>query len=257
MRIRILGAHQIESKETRLTSLLLNHRLALDAGSLGRSLTLQEQGRIQAVALTHRHYDHLRDLPTLGYAMAEGGPTIDLFGLPETLEDLRSHLLDGQLYPDFTQRPTPEAPRYRLCPVTSHQETTAAGLTLLPLAVPHGPPAVAYQVTDGRGRSLLFGGDGGPGLRQIWPYVDPELMILEVTYANRMEDPDTLRAHLTPAALELELRAYRDLRGTLPRIVATHFNPWHEADIREELAEVSKSLGTDIGIAEEDMVLEV
>ena len=78
-------------------------------------------------------------------------------------------------------------------------------------------------------------------------------MILEVTYANRMEDPDRLRAYRIPAALELELRAYRDLRGTLPRIVATHFNPWYEADIREELAEVSKPLGTDIGIAEEDM----
>lgn len=260
MHLRILGAHQVESPSTRLTALLVDGHLALDAGSLSRSLTLEEQGRIRAVVLTHRHFDHTRDLPTLGLATAEDGQTIELFGLPETLQDLRSHLLDGVLSADFTARPSREAPKYHLCPVTPYQEFSTVGYTLLPLPVPHSAPAVAYRLTDAEGRSLLFTGDSGTGLRQIWPGLRsrlPHLMVLEVTHANRMVAPEMARAHLTPRALQAELEAYGELYGAFPRIVATHFHPRHEAEIRLELADVSQALGVEIGIAQEDMVLEV
>ena len=257
MQVRILGAHQVESRDTRLTSILIDGRLALDAGSLGRSLTLEEQGRIEAVALTHQHYDHLRDLPTLGLATDDGGPTVTVFGLPETLGELHTRMMDGTLYRDFTQHLSPQGPRYRLHPVTPYQEVSTGAHTLLPLPVPHGPPAVAYQVTDSQGHSFLFGGDCGPGVRQIWPHVRPLLMILEVTYANRLEDPERLRSHLTPAALERELRAYQELHGVLPQVIATHFNPWHETEIKEELGAVSQALGAEIRMAEDGLTLEV
>ena len=296
MHLRILGAHQLESRDHRLTALLVDGRLALDAGSLGRGLTLEEQGRIAAVALTHRHYDHLRDLPTLGMAIGEAplvpgsqsappagardGPSttaprdpasgseacpestegghprrsVEVLGLSDTLEEVRRRLLDGTLYPDFTTRPSAEAPTYRLRPVTPFEESTVDSYTLLPLPVPHGPPTVAYQVTDAQGRRLLFGGDCGAGLRRIWPWVKPHLMVLEVTFSNGVADPG---GHLTPVLLERELRAYRDLHGGLPRVVATHFNPWHEAEIRRELLEVAGTLETEIVVAEEDLELDV
>ena len=65
MEIQILGAHQLESKGTRLTSLLIDGTLAIDAGGLTSALSLPEQEKIKTVLLTHHHFDHSRDLVTL------------------------------------------------------------------------------------------------------------------------------------------------------------------------------------------------
>ena len=57
MKIQILGAHNIETRETRLTSLLVDGILALDAGSLSSGLSIEDQCEVKAVLLTHRHFD--------------------------------------------------------------------------------------------------------------------------------------------------------------------------------------------------------
>ena len=101
MEIRILGAHNIETRDTRLASLLIDGVLALDAGSLSSGLTLPEQGSIQAVLLTHHHFDHVRDLLTLGLATHELDATIEVYAIEDTVQHVRSHLMNGELYPDF------------------------------------------------------------------------------------------------------------------------------------------------------------
>lgn len=63
MRIRFLGAHNTETLTTRLSGLLVDQALALDAGSLTASLTLSQQLSLKGVLLTHQHYDHIRDIP--------------------------------------------------------------------------------------------------------------------------------------------------------------------------------------------------
>ena len=62
MEIRILGAHNVESANTRLTSLLVDGVLAVDAGALTSSLTFAEQEKVSSILLTHCHYDHVRDV---------------------------------------------------------------------------------------------------------------------------------------------------------------------------------------------------
>jgi len=48
MRIRFLGTHNAESKNTRLVSFLIDDVLAVDAGSLVSELTFAEQKQIKA-----------------------------------------------------------------------------------------------------------------------------------------------------------------------------------------------------------------
>ena len=66
MKIQILGAHNCESQDTRLVSLLIDGVLAIDAGALTSSLSFKAQQKIKAILLTHQHYDHIRDIPALG-----------------------------------------------------------------------------------------------------------------------------------------------------------------------------------------------
>jgi phosphoribosyl 1,2-cyclic phosphodiesterase len=66
MELEILGAHNCESKDAKLTSLLVDGSVAIDVGSLTSSLSLDAQKMVRAILLTHRHYDHIRDLATFG-----------------------------------------------------------------------------------------------------------------------------------------------------------------------------------------------
>jgi glyoxylase-like metal-dependent hydrolase (beta-lactamase superfamily II) len=63
--IRILGAHLAEVKGARLTSILIDGAVVVDAGGLTSALSLPEQKKIETVLLTHHHFDHTRDLVTL------------------------------------------------------------------------------------------------------------------------------------------------------------------------------------------------
>ena len=55
MKVKILGAHALESTETKFMSILVDGVLALDAGGLTSSLSLPSQEEIKAVLLTHSH----------------------------------------------------------------------------------------------------------------------------------------------------------------------------------------------------------
>ncbi len=53
MKIKVLGAHNTESRNTKYMSLLVDDVLALDAGGLTSSLSFRSQMKIKAVLLTH------------------------------------------------------------------------------------------------------------------------------------------------------------------------------------------------------------
>src|SRR5208283_2281905 len=98
MKIEILGAHNSETDKARLPSLLVDDVIALDAGGLTSSLSLERQHRINSVLLTHHHFDHTRDLVTLGSNDTNPPSTVDVYGLPATLEMVYKYLLDGEMY---------------------------------------------------------------------------------------------------------------------------------------------------------------
>ena len=256
MQLRVLGAHNQESRTTRLVSLLVDGVLALDAGALTSTLTLPEQRRIEALLLTHRHYDHIRDLPILALNTLDCGATLPVYAPDDAILHLQDRLMDGALYPAFTRRPTPDAPRLRLRTAWPLVEEQVSGYRVLPVAMPHRVPSLGYQVESPDGRRLFYSGDTTVGLSDAWEALDPHLMAIEVTWPNRMEER-ALGRHLTPALLRRELEAYLAQKGALPPILAVHLNPECESEIRGELADVSRALQADITPAEEGMVLEV
>ena len=67
MKIRFLGTHNAESKDTKLISFVIDDVLAVDAGSLASELTFSEQEKIKAILLSHGHYDHIRGVPSFAF----------------------------------------------------------------------------------------------------------------------------------------------------------------------------------------------
>ena len=80
MHLRFLGCHHTETAKTRLSSILIDGDVVLDAGAITSTLSAEEQNRIKAVLITHCHYDHIRDLPTLALARATRPTAITWIG---------------------------------------------------------------------------------------------------------------------------------------------------------------------------------
>ena len=108
MQIRFLGCHHTETSNTRLSSLLVDKELVIDAGAITSTLTAEEQSRVKAVLLTHHHLDHVRDVPTLALNRFGSGNTLPVFATCQTLGTVKDNLLNGRIYPDFTLIPSPE-----------------------------------------------------------------------------------------------------------------------------------------------------
>src|SRR5512136_1273508 len=120
MEIRILGAHNVESVDTRLTSVLVDGILAMDAGALTSSLTFPEQEKITSILLTHCHYDHMRDVPAIGLNLSYLRKFIKVYAQAVTLDAILSNVLNDVIYPNLTRMPKGK-PALKFFPLEPYQ----------------------------------------------------------------------------------------------------------------------------------------
>ena len=251
MKLRVLGAHNLESRHTRMESHLIDGRLALDAGGMTRSLTFAEQEGIRAVLLSHRHYDHVKDLLPFGLSLRDVEEAVDVFAIPDTLDFLGRKLLDGSLYPNFVNSPD-HPPTFVLHPVDFYTEFKALDYTVKAVPVPHAVPAAGYLISSGE-TSLFYTGDAGAGVEAAWEHVCPDVLLTECTYGNDGASGAARAGHLTPALLEKALVDFRERWSRLPRVIVSHISPPWERAVRREMVGVEERLGIRIEISSEDM----
>jgi len=257
VRLRILGAHQAEARDCRFVALLLDEVLAIDAGSLASALTLAEQARLAYVLLTHQHLDHVRDLPVVAFnRLSLGAGPLVVVASPAVQAVIRATLMDPRIWLDlFADQPDRPAP-LRFQPAVPGQTLSLGPYTVRPVALAtHPVPVLGYQVTGPAGRSLFYTGDTGPGCAAIWPLVRPDVLVIEVTFADSAVDLARQAGHLTPTLLRQELIQFRAVHGYLPQVVVLHTNPAHRPAIIQELRAVAADLGVSLVVAHEDLTL--
>ncbi len=254
MKIQFLGVHNCESQNTKLTSLLIDDILVVDAGGLTSSLSFPAQQKLKAILLTHQHYDHIKDVPAVAFNFAMWNAGIDIYSILPVHEALATHLLNGKLYPNFLEEPQGN-PTIKFTVVEPFKSEQIEGYSILPVPVNHSVPTVGYQVTSPDGKVMFYTGDTGPGLADCWERISPQLLIIEVSAPNRFEDIYKSRGHLTPTLLKQELISFRELKGCLPQVVVVHINPGLEEDIKAEIAAVAEDLNHPISVGYEGMQL--
>ena len=254
MKVQILGAHLAEVKGARLTSLLVDGVLAVDAGGLTSALSLTQQKKIKTVLLTHHHFDHTRDLVTLAAnAGYYGRRQITVYALRYTLDVVTTCLLDGKIYANFLEYPSKEKPTVVLETIEPYGRKTVAGYDVLAVPVKHSVPAVGYQITSSDGKSLFYTGDTSVGVSDCWQHISPQVLITEVAGPNQYGDWLKKAGHLCAEFLKEELIQFRQLKGYLPRVTVIHIGNPYEEEIREEVAQVAQELEADISLGYEDM----
>lgn len=252
VQVRIVGAHNAASRDHRLGCVILDGLIALDAGSISVGLSFESQAAIEAVFVTHRHYDHIRDLLTLGLANSLMDTTVDVYGIEPTIHALEEHFLNGILYPDPTKRPSPDMPAMSLHIVDLLQSVEIGLYQVTPVSVAHTVEACGYEVRGADGTRVFYSGDTGPGVVEAWPHIRPDLMLLECTLEDSRREQAAAQGHLTPSTFGEVATRFRETNGYLPDLVAVHLSPFSEREVRRELAQVSREIGVSIRVASED-----
>ena len=234
MELRILGCSGGEAEGSRLTGLLVNGVVALDAGSLTQALTVPEQARIRQIFISHSHLDHICTLPFL---------TKNLFGLidvpveiralPETLDALRRNLFNDEIWPDFSVIPSPDRPIIRFSEIRPGQTYEVEGLRITPIPVNHLVPCVGYRVEDDHS-AFVFTSDTAETdeiYRVANETANLKLFITEASFPNAQAWLAQAAKHLTPGMLGRELRK---LKGKVP-IGIYHLSPGDRVAMLPEL----------------------
>ena len=257
VQVRVLGAHNLETAGTRHSCFLLDGALALDAGSLVSALTPEEHQRIEAILLTHRHLDHTRDLPSLGLSTLNESGSIHVSGLSETLQAVRDHLLNDVMYPDFTHGLNSQAPKFQFRDIEPESWFGALTYDVKAIEVPHTAPAVGYLVRSRSDICAGFSGDLGGQLGRFFAGERaPDVMFVECTFPDRLEDLARLTGHLTPSILRHELEGIRRAGHELPQIVLVHMSFTDHAELSEQAMKMGKGLNAEVRPAFAGMVID-
>ena len=254
MRIRVLGAHNCETRSTRLVTLLIDDILALDAGGLTSTLTVKAQKKLKGILLTHPHYDHIRDIPALGMNALLHEFTVSVYSTQAVHDVLATHLLNGKVYAEFLKKPEGN-PVIKFNIVEPLKKVTINGYDVLPVPVVHSVPAVGYEVTSPDGKKIFYAGDTGPGLAECWQHIAPQVIFTETTAPDHYTDFARKALHLTPSLLKQELVAFKKQKGYLPQVVLVHMNPNPDQKnpLAEQVAALAAELKASISLAYEGM----
>jgi len=226
----------------------------LDAGAITSSLSFAEQQKLEAVLLTHHHYDHIRDVPLLAMNLYLSEAAITIYSIPPVYDALNILLAEGRLYPNFLERPE-DKPTITFKAIEPLRIEPIEGYEILAVPVNHSSSAVGYQITSPTGEVLFYTGDAGPGLSEHWQRLSPQMIITEVTVPNGYEDYARESGHLTPELLRQELVEFGEVRGYQPQVVTVHMNPGLEREIEAEIAAVAGALDSSITLGYEGMYL--
>lgn len=235
MKIQVLGSYGGENAGCRMTCLLVNDHVALDAGSLSQALSIEQQVEVQAIVLTHSHMDHTTSLPFfVENVFGKSDRPIDIYAGAATIYAIRKYLFNNEVWPDFSRLPNHLLPVLRFHELEDGIPCSIGDLQFTPVPVHHAVPTFGYLIEAG-GASVLWSSDTGP-THKLWEVANstPSLkaICIETSFDNSMQEVADLSMHLTPRTLRAELDK---LERDVP-VYLHHLKPPCAAQIRREVA---------------------
>ena len=237
MKIEVLGGYGGESLGYRMTCLLINDCIALDAGSLSQALPIERQVGIKAILLSHSHMDHTSSIPFfVENVFGKSEDSLDIYTSPATVYAIRKYLLNNATWPDFTRLPTSLLPAVRFHELQDEVPFEIEGVRFTPIPVDHLVPTHGFLIEQD-GKSVLWSSDTGP-TRRLWEIANQtenlQMVCIETSFDNSLQDIADVSYHLTPQTLATELEK---LEKKVP-ILLHHLKPPCVDKIKAEVAEL-------------------
>lgn len=238
MKLRVLGCSGGVAHGLRTTSLLINDKILIDAGSGVGDLTLDEMAQIEHVFITHSHIDHTAFLPLLVDSIfSQITSPITVHSQAVTIQAIRDHIFNWIIWPDFSALPNPESPVLKFSAMKPDDERRVDEVLFHMIEVNHTVPAVAYRI-ENNGKSVAFSGDTSTN-DTLWErlnrFSDLDVLIVESAFSDEQYDLALLSRHYTPSLLAQDLNKLKHN----PDIYITHLKPGDEDKIIRELNKLS------------------
>ena len=239
MRIRVLGGDGGESLHSRMTCLLVNDTVALDAGSLTQGLSIEEQGRVRSIVLSHSHMDHTNSLPFfIENVFGQTERPVEIHASAATIYAIRKYLFNNEVWPDFSRLPNHLLPSVRFEELDPEVPRVLEGVRFTPIPVDHVIPTFGFLLEQGEA-AVLWSSDTGPTQR-LWEVANetPNLkaVFIETSFDNSMQEVADISKHLTPRTLASELEK---LRARVP-VILHHLKPPCVEQIRREVESLGR-----------------
>lgn len=209
MRVQIIGGQGGVTPSSRATSYLIDGVLLIDAGSVASGVSIEEQKAIEHILISHSHLDHISDLAFLAdNCFGLKDRPFEIYCHQKVRENIMTHLLNDEIWPDFTKLPDSKNPTLRFHNITPEKVFHLGAYTIRSVGVNHQGQAQGF-IIEKEGKSLVFTQDTGPTDR-IWELAHEceELLgiFTEVSFPNHMEKVALASQHHTPQTMQVELQ---------------------------------------------------
>lgn len=240
MKVKILGCSGSETIGHNPPGFLVNDVMMLDAGTITAALSIKAQSRITDVLISHTHLDHIKSVLFLAdNIIGRIKKPVNIRAIPKVIDAIRTHLMNGLIWPDFTRIPTPKNPILAYKPFPAMKVQSIAGLKVKAIPMNHPVPAVGFLVSDGK-TSFIYSADTGPN-ELLWKEAakakNLNAIIVDTSFPNGLDNIATMSGHFTPSQLHQDLTKARV--GNEVAIYVYHVKPVHKQRVIREL----KALG--------------
>jgi len=256
MKIKVLGAFGSEMPCCNLTGFLINDCVMIDAGTVSKALSVEEQVRISHVVLSHAHLDHTKGLPFMAdNVVGKIEEPVKVVAINAVLDAIKAHLLNNEIWPDFTVIPDAGSPVLEYMPVEEGKENeVGCGLKLMPIRVKHTVPTTGFIIWEDD-RAVVYSGDT-KNTDEIWRVASGlgdklKAVFLETSFPNRMRPLAELSGHLTPEMLGEEITKIKGYDGP---IYVYHVKSQYLIDIEREIDALGRK---DIIVVRDEMEWEI
>ncbi len=236
MRIKVLGCYGTELLQFKSCGFLVDGSVMLDAGSIVSTLTVEEQGEVQQIFVTHSHLDHIKDIFFLtNNRFEEKGRALKVYSTAEILKLLKQHFINGIICPDFTAIPLGDDHVLGLETIKEGEFYPASpGVSVRAEKVDHNIAAVGYIIRCDHGH-VVYTGDTGP-TDHIWKvcntFENLLAVFIECSFSNEQQELASLSGHLTPQTMAQELEKLKERNCP---VFVFHMKPQYLKSIEEEI----------------------
>ena len=212
MKIQLLPStideNGMASARQHLMTMIVDDRVAIDAGCLAFSCSDLQREQVRDVVLTHPHLDHVGGLPLfIDDLFATLTEPVRIHATREIIDILQRDLFNWAIYPRFSELMNDKGRVIEYHEFERGGDFQVRHLSFRSVAVNHKVSANGYVVSDGR-VSIAVTGDTAE-TDSIWEVCrevnDLKAVFVECAFPDELTDLAITSHHLTPSRLKSEL----------------------------------------------------
>lgn len=225
----------VASLRQHLCCLVVDDRVAIDAGSLGMSVNEVQRKQIRDVVITHAHLDHIAGLPIfIDDLFATLKTPIRIHSTKEIIESLENHVFNWVLYPRVSELKNDFGDVISYKPFEVEKKFKVSHLEFKAINVNHKVPTVGFIFTDFKSNIAITGDTSE--MDKFWEIVNLEkkldVLLVECAFPNELGELAHVSYHLTPKVLKEELKKFNQPDC---EIYVINLKPMYREKICEEL----------------------